>query len=139
MSKSNYDKTWPGTEAIGYRDRVIDPKNRVSIPRAFANGDKRLIVTIHDNHLDVFSLDQWRKTKKQRLKTAGASETSAVKKWLANSMDMVVDTQRRVRLDRRFLPFIKDDNSLQVIVVGLEDHVEIWSPTKWQKFLETSS
>ncbi|MDP2638753.1 MAG: hypothetical protein Q8P06_01125 [Candidatus Azambacteria bacterium] len=123
---------------MGSHERTVDEKNRVSIPVSLMNGNKDFVVAIHGDHLDLFRLSEWTGIQEKRL-SAETSESDEIKRWLGTAYSVTADQQNRIRLNDSCAAILSKKKAKSAILVGLFDHVEIWPPQKWRKFLRAQS
>jgi MraZ protein len=124
-----------------YRYRV-DPKGRVPVPPPFrpvllaAGG--RAVVTLVDQCLGVYAPNEWGRLEDQlRALPAFSARAKALSRLLmSRAADVELDVQGRVLLP----PGLRSAAEIkaEVVVIGVLDRFEIWSPDRWDAFLRDS-
>lgn len=119
---------------IGEYEHSLDAKGRLIMPAKFRDdiGDKFIITKGLDGCLFAFSKDEWKKFE-EKLATLPISNKDArlfSRFFFAGAIDCELDKQGRFLISsnlREFAGFIKD-----VVIVGMNSRIEIWSKEKWQ-------
>jgi MraZ protein len=124
-----------------YRYRV-DPKGRVPVPPPFrpvllaAGG--RAVVTLVDQCLGVYAPGEWARLEDQlRALPAFSARAKALSRLLlSRAADVELDVQGRVLLP----PGLRSAAEIkaEVVVIGVLDRFEVWSPDRWDGFLRES-
>jgi len=120
---------------IGEYEHSLDVKGRLIMPSKFRDdiGEKFIITKGLDGCLFAFSADEWKKFE-EKLSTLPISNKDArlfTRFFFAGAIDCELDKQGRFLISsnlREFAGFIKD-----VIIVGMNSRIEIWSKEKWQE------
>jgi MraZ protein len=125
-----------------YRHR-IDPKGRLPVPAAFRRGlaeagEERLVATPLDQCLAVFPASGWQRLEHQlRQLPAFSREVKALTRLLASrAVDCELDGQGRILLPGALRQAARLAG--EVMVVGVLDRFELWSPEAWEDFLRDS-
>lgn len=126
---------------IGEYEHSLDAKGRLIMPAKFREdiGEKFIITKGLDGCLFAFSLDEWRKFE-EKLATLPISNKDArafSRFFFAGAIDCELDKQGRFLISgnlREFAKLLKD-----VIIVGMNSRIEIWSKEKWQECDENIS
>ena len=125
-----------------YRHR-IDPKGRLPVPAAFrrqllAQGASALVATPLDQCVAVYPPSEWERLESQlRAMPAFSKPVKALTRLLASrAQDLELDVQGRILLP----PALRQAASLaaDVVIIGVLDRFEIWSPPVWDSFLRES-
>ena len=119
---------------IGEYEHSLDIKGRIIMPSKFREdiGDKFIVTKGLDGCLFAFSKDEWKKFE-EKLSTLPISNKDArsfTRFFFAGAVDCELDKQGRFLISsnlREFAGFIKD-----VIIVGMNSRIEIWSKEKWE-------
>jgi MraZ protein len=120
---------------IGEYEHSLDVKGRIIMPAKFREdiGDKFIITKGLDGCLFAFSKEEWKKFE-EKLATLPISNKDArafTRFFFAGAIDCELDKQGRFLVSsnlREFAGFVKD-----VIIVGMNSRIEIWSKEKWQE------
>jgi MraZ protein len=126
-----------------YRHR-IDPKGRLPVPAPFRRLLARdgsggsLVVTLLDDCLAVYPPAEWERLELQlRGLPPFNKPVKALARVLAShAVDCELDVQGRIRIP----PALRKAVSLEgeAVVVGVLERIEIWEPSKWDRFLNES-
>jgi len=125
-----------------YRHR-IDSKGRLPVPAAFrralqAEAEGRLVVTLLDQCLAVYPPHEWEQLEAQlRALPAFSRPVKALTRLLTSrAADCQVDVQGRILLPAP----LRQAAGLgtEVVVVGVLNRFELWSPDTWSSFLAES-
>jgi len=125
----------------GLFNRSIDEKLRVAIPKrlrdALESGSHPAVYVTPgtDQSLAVYTEEAFAKLA-ERL--AGASPTrqdvrSFNRLFYARAQRVELDAQGRVRIPPELADLAKLDK--EVVLLGVQDHVEIWAAQRWQAYL----
>lgn len=114
---------------------ALDDKGRVVLPPRFrrALGDPVIATRGIDPCVSVYSTERWAKVE-ESLSRLPTNKRDIRRYLLAGAVDLDVDRQGRVTLPAHLRQHAGIDRD--VVVVGLIDHVEIWSRPAWQSYLE---
>lgn len=126
---------------IGEFEHSLDAKGRLIMPAKLREdiGEKFIITKGLDGCLFAFSLEEW-KNFEQKLRALPISNKDArafSRFFFAGAIDCEIDKQGRFLISsnlREFAEFIKD-----VVIVGMDSRIEIWSKEKWQQCNEDIS
>ena len=120
---------------IGEYEHSLDAKGRIIMPAKFREdiGEKFIVTKGLDGCLFAFSINEWTKFE-EKLSTLPISNKDArtfTRFFFAGAIDCELDKQGRFLISsnlREFAEFIKD-----VIIVGMNSRIEIWSKENWNK------
>ena len=120
---------------IGEYEHSLDAKGRIIMPAKFRDdiGDKFIVTKGLDGCLFAFSKEEWTKFE-EKLSTLPISNKDArsfTRFFFAGAVDCELDKQGRFLISsnlREFAGFNKD-----VVIVGMNSRVEIWSKEKWEE------
>lgn len=117
----------------GEYNHSVDAKGRMIVPSKLRErlGLSFVVTRGMDGCLHAYPSDEWEifENKLSKLPTANAQARQFVRFFMGSADDVEVDNQGRVLLSpalRNFAGITKD-----VTIVGMGDHVEIWSREKW--------
>ncbi len=119
---------------IGEYAHSLDVKGRIIMPSKFRDdiGDKFIVTKGLDGCLFAFSKEEWTKFE-EKLSTLPISNKDArsfTRFFFAGAIDCELDKQGRFLISsnlREFAGFNKD-----IVIVGMNSRVEIWSKEKWE-------
>ena len=119
---------------IGEYEHSLDVKGRIIMPSKFRDdiGDKFIVTKGLDGCLFAFSKDEWKKFE-DKLSTLPISNKDArafTRFFFAGAIDCELGKQGRLLISsilREFAGFVKD-----VVIVGMNSRIEIWSKEKWE-------
>lgn len=122
----------------GRYDHTIDGKGRLSIPRVFrgeleGGGENPPMLVTQKDHIALFPADAWTAAE-GRLKDLPEYDPDAQRLrrfFSAGSVPCPVDPQGRILVPG----FMRDHAGLdsKVILAGVLDRVEIWSPSRFEQ------
>lgn len=122
----------------GRYDHTIDDKGRLSIPRVFRSGlegggENPPMLSIQKDHVALFPAEEWAAAAR-RLKSLPEFDPDAQRLrrfFSAGSHPSPVDPQGRILVPG----FMRDHAGLEskVILAGVLDRVEIWSPSRFEE------
>jgi MraZ protein len=119
----------------------IDGKGRLPVPAVFrrALGDEpSLVVTLLDQCLAAYPSEEWRKLEAQLAALPAFSKpVKALTRVLASrAADCALDVQGRILVPAALRAAA--GLASEVVIVGVLNRFEIWSPAVWRSFLEDS-
>lgn len=120
---------------IGEYEHSLDAKGRLIMPSKLRDdiGEKFIITKGLDGCLFAFSIEEW-KNFEQKLRTLPISNKDArafSRFFFAGAIDCEIDKQGRFLISsnlREFAGLTKD-----VVIVGMDSRIEIWSKDKWEQ------
>ena len=117
---------------------TIDPKGRFIIPARFrdvirASSADRIMLSRMDGGLVAYSLEEWSKIENRILSLAQKSESMRRfrRVFIGGAFECAIDKQDRVLIPPTLRQYAQCDRD--VVLVGVLDHFEIWSRTKWEQ------
>ncbi len=119
----------------------LDEKNRVIIPAKLrANLGERFIITQGlEGCLFVYPLKEWDKiTKKLNgLPFTKKDARTFSRFFISGATECIFDKMGRVNIP---YPLIKYANlKRELIIIGVNDRIELWSKERWEKYLDENS
>lgn len=122
----------------------LDDKNRLIIPVKFreilsAEGVDKLYVVKGDSHLFAFPLPIFLELS-ERLKSwdfTKESNQNYVRLIFSDAFDVTPDKQGRIILPKELCE--KVEITSEVVVIGVLNRLEIWSPEKWTDFRDKAT
>ena len=120
---------------IGEYEHSLDAKGRLIMPAKFREdiGEKFIITKGLDGCLFAFSLEEWTNFE-QKLRSLPISNKDArafSRFFFAGAIDCEIDKQGRFLIPVNLREFA--ELSKEVVIVGMDSRIEIWSKEKWQK------
>ena len=119
---------------IGEYEHSLDAKGRLIMPAKLRDdiGEKFIITKGLDGCLFGFSLEEW-KNFEQKLRSLPISnkDARAFSRFLfAGAIDCEIDKQGRFLISSNLREFA--ELTKEVVIVGMDSRIEIWSKEKWQ-------
>ena len=126
---------------IGEYEHTLDAKGRLIMPSKLREdiGEKFIITKGLDGCLFAFSIAEW-KIFEEKLRSLPISNKDARKFsrfFFAGAIDCEIDKQGRFLISSNLREFAELEKD--VIIVGMDSRIEIWSKEKWNKFDEDIS
>lgn len=126
---------------IGEYEHSLDTKGRLIMPAKLREdiGDKFIIAKGLDGCLFAFSIQEWNNFE-QKLRTLPISSKDArafSRFFFAGAMDCEIDKQGRFLISSNLRDFA--NLSKEVVIIGMDSRIEIWSKDKWKKLDEEIS
>ena len=120
---------------IGEYEHSLDVKGRLIMPSKFRDdiGEKFIITKGLDGCLFAFSLEEW-KNFEQKLRSLPISNKDArafSRFFFAGAIDCEIDKQGRFLISSNLRDFA--ELTKEVVIIGMDSRIEIWSKDKWQK------
>lgn len=120
---------------IGEFEHSLDAKGRLIMPAKLREdiGEKFIITKGLDGCLFAFSLEEW-KNFEQKLRSLPISNKDArafSRFFFAGAIDCEIDKQGRFLISSNLREFA--ELSKDVVIVGMDSRIEIWSKEKWQQ------
>ncbi len=127
---------------VGKFNNSIDSKARVIVPAKFRHelGDSCVIAKGLDKCLDVYTDEEWQRFVKEKLEPLPDSNPQArmLKRYFFSSASSCdVDKQGRVKIPQDLLDYALIDKEL--ITIGSNNKIEIWSKFEWEAQLDEES
>lgn len=128
---------------LGTYEHTLDDKGRLSIPSRFREVlsenqlPERLVITQGlDACLFGYSLDEWKKFEEKIISRPmnKGDDRYFIRRLFAGAVDCQLDKQGRIMLPtalRRYAGLNRE-----AMVVGVSSRIEIWSPERWNLYLE---
>lgn len=118
---------------------TLDAKNRIFIPAKFREelGDTFYITRkIATRSLAVYSEAEWDKMT-ERINALPDSSVLDIKEFLfSKTISVSPDAQGRVMLTPPLVSYAEIDKSKSAVIVGVGDHIQIWSAPLWDEHEE---
>ena len=119
---------------IGEYEHSLDAKGRLIMPAKLREdiGEKFIITKGLDGCLFAFSLEEW-KNFEQKLRSLPISNKDArafSRFFFAGAIDCEIDKQGRFQISSNLREFA--ELTKEVVIIGMDSRLEIWSKDKWQ-------
>ena len=118
---------------MGSSDNRIDSKGRLVMPAKFRSqiGETVVCTVGLDNCLAVYPMDAWNAylQKLQSLPFTKGQARQFMRTLLSAAEELPVDGQGRILIPAKLRKYAQLED--QVVVNGVNDHLEIWNSTKW--------
>ncbi|SRR5581483_9999697 len=123
---------------LGEYEHTIDDKNRLTLPAKFRGAFAEGIVVTRglDECLYAYTPSAWARLVEQRLATLDpfSKQTRQMQRFFyAGAVEAELDKQGRVTIPPALMARAKLDRD--VVVAGVNDHLEIWDRARWQREL----
>lgn len=125
----------------GTFSRSIDQKSRVAIPKrlretlACAQGGILYVAPSTDRSLAIYTEESFGQLA-ERLKRSSPTEQQVrafTRLFFAGAQQVELDAQGRIRIPGELVQLAALEKD--VILLGVQDHVEVWSSERWQAYL----
>ena len=124
---------------------TIDHKGRVSIPARYrrqlsGDADETFVVLRGlETCVALYPSDEFRRLDERLRARSFADENNRryQRMMLVDSRDETLDAQGRVVLPPRLIAHA--DLQKEVLIVGMLDHLELWNPEHFEKYLQSST
>ncbi len=125
---------------MGEFHHTLDDKQRVIIPSKFRYelGEKFIITRGLEKCLFVYSLSEWN-TIVERLKTLPFTKKDArdfIRFFLSGATECEFDRQGRISITSPLVSYA--DLNKNIVVIGANDRLEIWSEDSWNNFFKNN-
>jgi MraZ protein len=118
---------------------TIDDKGRVIIPNKFRAklGEKFIVTKGMGGCLLVLEDDEWRTSFDDKFKGQSVFDQHSIRLqrfFCAEATDVTPDGQGRIAIPSSLREFAKISLQSEVMIVGMQNRVEIWSKACWKAF-----
>ncbi|MCD4738246.1 MAG: division/cell wall cluster transcriptional repressor MraZ [Anaerolineae bacterium] len=121
---------------LGQYAYTLDSKGRLTIPARFREEPtERLVITRGLDHcLALYPLDVWQELahKVNELPITSAQGRALRRLFFADAADVSLDSQGRILVPERLREYAALILSHEVVIVGLDRYLELWSPSQWE-------
>lgn len=126
---------------IGEYRHNTDNKGRIIIPARFRDdlGERVVLTRGLDGCITVYTLAQWSKVLEglQVLPTTKRESRMYIHMLTAKAAECEFDTQGRILLPQSLI--LEAAIEKECVVIGVVDHVEIWSSHRWDSYYADAS
>jgi len=127
---------WGDFMLMGEYHHNVDEKNRLIIPSKFRYelGEKFIITRGLDGCLFVYPLTEWNKITEQlnSLPFTKKDARAFMRFFLSGATECEFDRQGRVNIASPLITYANIEK--ECVIIGVNDRLEIWSKTNWEKF-----
>jgi MraZ protein len=125
---------------LGEYEHAIDEKGRFTVPAKFRNrlASGMVVTKGIDRCLWLYPIDGWEilSGKTSALPITNPRAREFRRQVLGGASHSVPDKQGRIILSPRLRKYANIDK--QAVIIGLDDHCEIWDPEEWREREEES-
>lgn len=125
----------------GTFERAVDDKLRLAIPKpirdalALQNDNELFLAPGNEGCLSIYSTEGFERFARRltNVSPGQANVRNYLRLFYARAERVVVDKQSRIRIPERLLKHAGLQR--EVVVLGVNDHVELWDKPQWEQFL----
>ncbi|MFG5919506.1 division/cell wall cluster transcriptional repressor MraZ [Sneathia vaginalis] len=126
---------------MGEYNCKIDSKGRITFPaklREQLEGQNFVITRGLDKCIDLFPMDKWNEKMKklENIKTTDIKQRTYVRFLLSAATELDFDAQGRINIPQSLK--IYSELEKEVVVIGQNGRMEIWSKSRWDSFMSDS-
>lgn len=125
---------------FGSFEHSLDDKNRLLIPSRLRGqlGNKLFIMKGYEGSLAIYPNEQFEKYlhKLETLPYESKLSRDIERISLSSVFELDVDKVNRIQIPTALINKYKITK--EVVVVGVIDHIEVWSKEKWEEYLKTN-
>ena len=119
---------------IGEYEHSLASKNRIIMPSKFRDdiGEKFIVTKGLDGCLFAYSLQEWQnfEEKLRSLPLSSKDARAFSRFFFAGATDCLLDKQGRFLIPSNLIEFAGLEKDL--VIVGMNSRIEIWSKSKWE-------
>ena len=119
---------------IGEYEHSLDTKGRLIMTAKLREdiGEKFILTKGLDGCLFAFSLEEWKnfETKLRALPISNKDARAFSRFFFAGAIDCEIDKQGRFLISSNLREFAQLEK--EIVIVGMDSRIEIWSKDKWQ-------
>ena len=124
-----------------YKRQKIDSKGRITFPaklREQLEGQNFVITRGLDKCIDLFPMDKWNEKMKklENIKTTDIKQRTYVRFLLSAATELDFDAQGRINIPQSLKTYSELEK--EVVVIGQNGRMEIWSKSRWDSFMSDS-
>lgn len=118
-------------------NHTLDPKGRVIIPSKWREtlGDEFVISKGMDACLHIYANEAWEEFERKLSELPLNDERArrVVRYFLAGAAQVETDKQGRILIPSELRSFAGMDEDNEVVMVGMVNHIELWSRSRYEK------
>ncbi len=126
---------------MGEYQHNLDSKGRIIVPAKFREelGTTMIVTRGLDGCLTIYTHQQWQAIFEQLKKLPNTKKESRmyVHMLTARAAECEVDNQGRILLPSSLIQ--EAALTKECVIIGVVDHVEIWSKTRWEIYYQSAS
>lgn len=134
MEQSGRKKKGEYLVLIGEYEHSLDVKGRLIMPAKFREdiGEKFIVTKGLDGCLFAFSTEEWQnfESKLRALPISNKDARTFSRFFFAGAIDCEIDKQGRFLISSNLREFAELEK--EVVIIGMDSRIEIWSKDKWQ-------
>lgn len=126
---------------IGEYTHNLDAKGRIIIPAKFREALNTTFILTRglDDCLTIYSYEQWNKIfeRLNKLSTTKSITRQYIRILTSGATECELDNQGRIQIPS----FLSKSVAItkECVIIGANDHVEIWDKGKWEEYYENAS
>lgn len=125
----------------GTFERTIDEKLRLAVPKPFKDtfdvkgNDELFLAPGNEGCLSIYSTEGFDRFARRlaNVSPGRANVRNFLRLFYARAERVVLDKQTRIRIPERLMKHAGLQR--EVVLLGVNDHAEIWDRTTWEQFL----
>ena len=126
---------------MGEYNCKIDSKGRITFPaklREQLEGQNFVITRGLDKCIDLFPMDKWNEKMKklENIKTTDIKQRTYDRFLLSAATELDFDAQGRINIPQSLKTYSELEK--EVVVIGQNGRMEIWSKSRWDSFMSDS-
>ena len=126
---------------MGEYNCKIDSKGRITFPaklREQLEGQNFVITRGLDKCIDLFPMDKWNEKMKklENIKTTDIKQRTYVRFLFSAATELDFDAQGRINIPQSLKTYSELEK--EVVVIGQNGRMEIWSKSRWDSFMSDS-
>lgn len=124
---------------MGEYHHTIDEKGRLTIPSKirYELGEKFVVTRGLDNCLFLYPLEEWKQIILKYKDLPNTKEArNFMRFFLSGASECSFDKQGRMNISTPLITYASLDKDC--VIIGVNDHLEIWSKVRWENFMETN-
>lgn len=124
---------------MGEYHHTIDEKGRLTIPSKirYELGEKFVVTRGLDNCLFLYPEEEWKQIIQKYKNLPNTKEArNFMRFFLSGAGECTFDKQGRVNISSPLVSYASLDKDC--VIIGVNDHIEIWSQSSWNEFMENN-
>lgn len=122
---------------MGEYHHTIDDKGRITIPSKirYELGESFIVTRGLDNCLAVYPKDEWENIIQKYKELPNTRDArNYMRFFLSSAVICEFDKQGRINISAPLIKYA--DLTKECIIIGVNDHLEIWSKDHWNNFID---
>lgn len=122
---------------MGEYHHTIDEKGRLTIPSKirYELGSNFVVTRGIDNCLSIYPNDEWNKVIEKYKELPNTKDARKFMRFfLSGASQSDFDKQGRVNIASPLIKYASLEKDC--VIIGVNDHLEVWSKANWDKFIE---